>query len=162
MSELAHSSHDLNKSSGDHAQARALESVQTAASDLYLPAHLIVRLALEDKAWHDGISWRVSLERRLWPHWRQPARSQGTLPLGTSVRFTIPSWPEKHAATDHTSTTDRVVRGWVAGEDSDGILIVDAAGTVWTGLYEIEIHVENFNGEVAEEKLAQPPEELDT
>ncbi|HEV7859231.1 MAG TPA: hypothetical protein VGO91_11485 [Pyrinomonadaceae bacterium] len=155
MSELAHSNHDLNKSSGERARARATERVRAAASDLYLPAHLIVRLALDDKAWHDGVSWRVSVERRLWPLWRQPAGQQGALPPGTSVRFKIPSWPEKHPATDHASTSDRVVRGWVAGEDVDGLLIVDAAGTVWTGLYEVEVSVDDSTGEEAVEKLAQ-------
>ena len=161
MSELAHSNHDLNKSGGERSPARATQRVQAAASDLYLPAHLIVRLALDDKAWHDGISWRVSVERRLWPLWRQPAHHQSALPLGTSVSFKIPSWPEKHPATDHTSTSDRVVRGWVAGEDVDGMFIVDAAGTVWTGLYEIEVSVEDLSGEETVEKLAGP-EELDS
>jgi hypothetical protein len=156
MSELAQSNHDLNKSGGEHARVRATGRVQAVASDLYLPAHLIVRLALDDRAWHDGISWRVSVERRLWPLWRQPARPPGALPPGTSVSFKIPSWAEKHPATDHTSTSDRAVRGWVAGEDVDGMLIVDAAGTVWTGLYEIEVSVEDLNGEEIVEKLAQP------
>ena len=156
MSEPAHHNHDLNRSGGERLRGRTVERVQAAASDLYLPAHLIVRLVLDDRAWHDGVSWRVSVERRLWPLWQQPARPKDALPLGTSVRFKIPSWPEKHPATDHTSTSDRVVRGWIAGEDVDGMLIVDAAGTVWTGLCEIDVSVEELNGEEVVEKLAQP------
>jgi hypothetical protein len=158
MSELAHGKRELNKSGVERARARAKERVQAAASDLYLPAHLIVHLALDDKAWHDGVSWRVSVERRLWPLWRQPASPPGALPPGTSVRFEIPAWPEKHPATDHTSTSNRVVRGWVAGEDLDGMLIVDRAGTVWTGLYEIEVSVEDLTGAEGVEKLAQQEE----
>lgn len=144
MSELSHREHDLNRRRSDGGLAGVGEKVQPAASDLFLPAHVIVRLALEDRAWHDGISWRVSVERRLWPLWRQPPRGEraGSFPAGTRVSFHIPCWPEKHPATDHTSTTERAVRGWVAGEDADGLLVVDASGTVWAGLYEVEISVE--------------------
>lgn len=153
MSELAHKSRDNGTSS---ASAHGVHGVQMAMeTDLYLPAHLIVRLALADKAWHDGVSWRVSTERRLWPLWMQPAIPGPALRVGTPVRFTIPSWPTKHGATDHTSTTDHMVRGWVAGEDADGILVVDAEGTVWAGLCDIEINVDYPESEGAPGTLVQ-------
>ena len=111
--------------------------IEVAADDLHLPLKIIQRLVHLRVAWLDGASWRVSVERRLWALTK--TRRACGFTVGAPVRFVIPSWAEKHAATDHTSTTNREVCGWVAGEEVDGVMIVDAQGIVWMGLEGITI-----------------------
>lgn len=106
--------------------------VEPAADDLFLPAELIGEFVASGQAWRDGPSWRLSKERRLWPLDAHGVNGKG--PLGRSVQFVVPAWAEKHAATDHTSTSDRQVRGWIAGQDRNGPIIVDVDGVVWADL----------------------------
>ncbi len=106
--------------------------IEVAADDLHLPLEIIQRLVNSDVAWRDGVSWRVSVERRLWALTK--TRRVCGFRIGAPVRFVVLSWAAKHAATDHTSTTNLEVYGWVAGEDVDGVMIVDAQGIVWMGL----------------------------
>ncbi len=111
--------------------------IEVVADDLYLPLKVIQRLVHSNVAWRDGVSWRVSLERRLWTLTEAP-RVCG-FKIGAPVRFIVPSWAAKHAATDHTSTTNLEVCGWVAGENVDGVMIVDEHGVVWMELEGIAI-----------------------
>lgn len=111
--------------------------VEVAADDLHLPLEIIQRLVHSNVAWRDGASWRVSVERRLWA--LSKTRRAGGFVIGAPVRFIVSSWAAKHAATDHTSTTNLEVCGWVAGEEVDGVIIIDAQGTVWMGLDGIAI-----------------------
>jgi hypothetical protein len=70
--------------------------------------------------------------------------------FGCLVRFVIPAWAGKHAATDHTSTRDYEVKGWLAGFDKDGPVVVDADGVIWSGLGEIEFSRETIHRRDAE------------
>lgn len=113
-------------------------TVEPAADDIFLPAEIIAAFVSSGKAWRDGPSWRLSKERRLWS---LDARQREIGPeshLGRRSSFVIPAWAEKHAATDHTSTSDRQVCGWVAGQDQDGLIIVDVDGVVWADLGNLE------------------------
>lgn len=98
---------------------------------------VIMRLAHTGRAWRDDPSWRVSPERRLWSLEMHKVKTGGG--IGRSVSFIIPAWAGKHAATDHTSTRDYEVKGWLAGFDKDGPIVVDADGVIWSGLGEIEL-----------------------
>jgi hypothetical protein len=98
---------------------------------------VIQRLVHSNVAWRDGVSWKVSLERRLWT--LTESRRVCGFKIGAPVRFIVPSWAAKHAATDHTSTTNLEVCGWVAGENVDGVMIVDEHGVVWMELEGIVI-----------------------
>jgi hypothetical protein len=112
-------------------------SIKVAADDLHLPLEIIQRLVHANAAWRDGVSWRVSVERRLWAL-TETLRVCG-FRIGAPVRFVVLSWAAKHGATDHTSTTNLEVCGWVAGEDMDGMMVVDEQGIVWMGLDGITI-----------------------
>jgi len=111
-------------------------SREPAADDIFLPSEIIAAFVASGKAWRDGPSWRLSKERRLWP--LDAREFAGQNPLGCRVHLVIPAWPEKHAATDHTTTSDRQVLGWVAGQDRNGAIIVDAEGVVWADLGDLE------------------------
>ncbi len=111
--------------------------IEVAADDLHLPLEIIQRLVHVNVAWRDDVSWRVSVERRLWA--LEKTRRVCGFRIGAPVRFVVPSWAAKHAATDHTSTTNLEVCGWVAGENVDGVMIVDAHGVVWMELEGIAI-----------------------
>ncbi|GEM_PF-5586531 len=109
-----------------------------AADDIFLPREIINAFVASGAAWRDGPAWRLSKERRLWP---VPEIGKGTacaLSLGARLSFVIPAWAEKHGATDHTTTSDRQIFGWLAGQDSNGIIVVDENGVVWADLGQIE------------------------
>jgi len=109
-------------------------AVEPAADDIFLPAEVIAAFVSSGTGWRDGPSWRLSKERRLWPLDACQQVSAGQSFLGKRVTFVIPAWAEKHAATDHTSTSDRQVSGWIAGQDRNGIIVVDLKGVVWADL----------------------------
>jgi len=112
--------------------------VEPAGDDIFLPAEIIALFVFSGQAWRDGPSWRLSKERRLWPldARRLEIGSEGF--LGSRVSFVVSAWAEKHAATDHTSTRDRQVSGWVAGQDQNGLIVVDITGVIWADLGNIE------------------------
>lgn len=105
--------------------------VEPAADDIFLPAEIIAAFVASGRAWRDDPSWRLSKERRLWPIDTGQLVNSGQGLLGKRVSFVIPAWAEKHAATDHTSTADRQVSGWVAGQDRNGLIVVDLQGIIW-------------------------------
>lgn len=116
----------------------ATSPVEQAEEDIFLPAQIIAAFVSSGPAWRDGPSWRLSKERRLWSLETCQLGVACGSPLGRRVSFVIPAWAEKHAATDHTSTSDRQVLGWVAGQDRNGLIIVDVDGVVWADLGDLE------------------------
>jgi len=111
---------------------------EPAEDDIFLPPEVIERFAASGTAWVDGPSWRLSKERRLWPLNGQ-TNTGNECYLGRLVRLVIPAWAEKHAATDHTSTSDRQVVGWFAGRDHNGPIVVDTEGTIWADFGGLEL-----------------------
>ena len=116
----------------------ATSPIEQAEEDIFLPAQIIAAFVSSRQAWRDGPSWRLSKERRLWSLETCQREIACESPLGRRVSFVIPAWAEKHAATDHTSTSDRRVLGWVAGQDRNGLIIVDVDGIVWADLGDVE------------------------
>jgi hypothetical protein len=112
---------------------------EPAEDDIFLPPEVIERFVAFGTAWVDGPSWRLSKERRLWPLKPGQIDTGSKRYLGRLVRLIIPAWAEKHAATDHTSTRDRQVVGWFAGQDHNGPIVVDMEGTIWADFGDIEL-----------------------
>lgn len=108
--------------------------LEPAADDIFLPAEIIAAFVSSGTAWRDGPSWRLSQERRLWSLDACSRVIAGQRFLGRRVGFVIPAWAERHAATDHTSTSDRQVSGWIAGQDRNGLIVVDVKGVIWADL----------------------------
>lgn len=108
--------------------------IKPADDDIFLPKDLIAAFVAMEKAWRDGPSWRLSKERRLWPLTDDIRAGEKNCSLGMHVRLFIPAWAEKHAATDHASTSDHIVIGWIAGKDENGTILVDVEGTIWADL----------------------------